>query len=158
MSHTRAGYSSLQIALHWATAVLVFLAWFTSGGGEAAFDAAAEGGAKIMPVHAWIGITILVLTVLRIVVRLTRGTPPPPANDPPLQKMVTIWGHRLILLLLVFVPIGGMFMWFSGQETPHGLLAQAFLIIVLGHTAIALWHQYGKRDGLMQRMTRPDRD
>lgn len=150
-----AGYSSAQIALHWLTLLLLIGIWFTRGGAERALDAAREGAAVGPPLHAIIGITILTVTVIRIVLRFTRGAPPPVATDSAVQQKATTWGHRLIYLLLVLVPVGGAFMWFTQDPTPHGLLGYVLFILVLGHVALALWHHHVKKDGVMKRMTRP---
>lgn len=150
-----AGYSRPQIALHWLTLLLLVGIWFTRGGAERALDAAREGAAAGPPLHAIIGLTILVLTVARIVLRVTRGAPAPVATDSAAQQRATVWGHRLLYVLLVLVPLGGAFTWFTVSETPHGLLGYALFVLVLGHAALALWHQHGKRDGTMTRMIRP---
>lgn len=151
-----AGYSHLQIALHWLTLLLLIGSWLTRGGAGRAFDAASQGEDVGPPLHALIGITILVVTLVRIGLRLTRGAPPPPAGDSAMQQAATIWGHRLLYLLLVGVPIGGAVMWLSGEELPHGLLGYTLFVLVVGHAVLALHHQHIKRDGLMKRMTRPE--
>lgn len=151
------GYSAAQIGLHWATALLVPLAWLTHDGAEDAFDALRDGAGAVLPLHAWIGLAVLALTLLRLALRLTRGAPPAPAADPAAQRLAAAWVHRLIYALLVLVPAGGLAMWLSGGKTPHGLMANLLLVLALGHAAVALWHHYIRRDGLILRMTRPDR-
>ncbi|MCC7322031.1 MAG: cytochrome b/b6 domain-containing protein [Rubellimicrobium sp.] len=152
---TQTAYSLPQMTLHWLTVLLIAGVWLTRESAERAFDAAQEGGAAGLPLHSWLGIAVLVLTLARIALRRTHGAPPPPATDTPMQQKATVWGHRILYLLLIFVPIGGSVMWFSGQDMPHGLLGNLLLILILGHTALALYHHYVKRDGLMNRMTRP---
>lgn len=150
-----AGYTRPQIALHWLTLLLLIGVWFTRGGAERALDAAREGATSGPPLHAIIGITILLLTLARIALRFTHGAPAPVATDSAAQQQATIWGHRLLYALLVLVPLGGAVTWFTVSDTPHGLLGYALFIVVLGHAALALWHQHVKRDGTMERMIRP---
>ncbi|MBW7920904.1 MAG: cytochrome b/b6 domain-containing protein [Rubellimicrobium sp.] len=150
-----AGYSRPQIALHWLTLLLLVGIWLTRGGAGRALDAAREGAAVGLPVHAWIGLAILIVTLARIALRVTRGAPAPVATDSAAQQRATVWGHRLLYALLVLVPLGGAFMWFSGSPAPHGLLGYGLFVVVLGHAALAIWHERVKRDGAMQRMIRP---
>ncbi len=149
------GYSRHQIALHWLTLLLLIGIWLTRGAAERAFEAAREGAAVGLPVHAYVGLAILLVTLVRIWLRMTRGAPAPIASHSAAQQKATIWGHRLLYAMLVIVPIGGSFMWFSGTELPHGLLGYALFVVVLGHAALAVWHQHKKRDGTMERMIRP---
>lgn len=155
MNRPAAGYSRPQIALHWLTLLLLIGIWFTRSGAERALDAAREGAAVSPPLHAIIGITILVLTLARIALRFIHGVPAPIATDSAAQQKATIWGHRLLYALLVLVPLGGAVTWFTVSNTPHGLLGYALFILVLGHIVLAIWHEGVKRDGTMQRMTRP---
>lgn len=150
-----AGYSHAQIALHWLTLLLLVGIWLTRGGAERAFDAVREGAAASLPLHAIIGITILIVTVIRIALRFMHGAPPPVATDCAAQQKATIWGHRLLYLFLVLVPVGGAMMWFTSSPGPHGLLGYALFILVLGHAVLALWHHHVKKDGVMTRMIRP---
>lgn len=157
MRATPAGYSAAQIALHWAVALLVPLAWVSHDGAEEAFRAMRDGLVPALPLHAWFGLAVLVLTLGRLALRLMRGAPTPPATDPQAQRLVALWTHRAIYALLILVPAGGLAMWLTGARTPHGLFANLLMILALGHAVIALFHHYIRRDGLLLRMTRPDR-
>ena len=152
------GYSGLQIALHWVIALLVVLNWLFSEGMGKLLDQRIEGGATGTPVHVWIGLIVLALVVVRLIARLTRGAPEPPADDPPALRTAANWGHWFIYLLLIGVPLGGAITWFAGVEdlgNLHGLAANLLLLVAGVHALIALWHHYGKKDGLLLRMMRP---
>lgn len=151
------GYSAAQIGLHWGTALLVPLAWLTHDGAEDAFDAMRDGAAAALPLHAWLGLAVLALTLVRLALRLTRGAPPPPAADPQPQRLAAAWVHRLIYALLLLVPAGGLAMWLTAERTPHGLMANLLMVLALGHAAVALFHHYVRRDGLILRMMRAER-
>jgi cytochrome b561 len=155
----RNGYSGLQIALHWIIALLIPLAWLSSGGAEEAWDAIEDGAAApgFVP-HVAFGMTILALVVLRLIVRLRRGVPEAPGTPGSLQVKAADWGHRLIYILMVVVPLGGMSIWFGGMDNGdiHGLFGTVLMIVVLGHALMALYHHYVLKDGLIRRMMKAE--
>jgi cytochrome b561 len=155
----RSGYSGVQIALHWLIAILIPLAWLSSGGAEEAWDAMEEGAAApgFVP-HVAFGLAILALVLVRLAVRLRRGVPEAPGVPGSLQVKAADWGHRLIYLLMIMVPLGGISIWFGGMDNGdvHGLFANVLMIVVLGHALVALYHQYVVKDGLLRRMMKAE--
>jgi cytochrome b561 len=155
----RSGYSGLQIGLHWANAILIPLAWFSSDGAEEAWEAIEDGAtAPSFVPHVAFGMAILALVVLRLIVRLRRGVPEAPGIPGSLQVRVADWGHRLIYLLMIAVPLGGMSIWFGGMDNGdiHGFFANVLMIVVLGHAVMSLYHHYVLKDGLIRRMMKPE--
>jgi cytochrome b561 len=154
MLKTTTGYSGLQIALHWLIAILIVAAWFTGEGAGEAMDVVEEGGTAGFVPHAAIGLAILAVVVLRIVVRLGRGAPAAPGTPGSLSVLAADWGHRLIYLLMVAVPLGGISTFFLGLDVGdiHELAANVLMLVVLGHALMALYHQYILKDGLLRRM------
>ncbi|MDM7931295.1 cytochrome b/b6 domain-containing protein [Tabrizicola sp.] len=155
---TVANYSSVQIALHWAVAVLILLAWLSAEGAEEALEAAEDGAATGFVPHVAFGMAILSLVVLRLVIRLTRGAPAAPGVPGSLQVKAANWGHRLLYLLMIAVPLGGVSIWFGGMDNGdiHGLFANVLLAVALGHALMALYHHYVLKDGLIRRMMKAD--
>lgn len=153
---TTTGYSGLQIALHWLVAILIVIAWFTGEGAEEAMEVAEEGGVVGFVPHVALGLAILALVVVRVLVRLGRGAPAAPGVPGSLQVLAADWGHRLIYLLMIAVPLGGISTFFLGLEVGeiHGLAANVLMAVVLGHALLALYHQYVLKDGLLRRMMR----
>ena len=155
----RNGYSGLQIGLHWAIAILIPLAWLSSGGAEEAWDAIEDGAAApgFVP-HVGFGLAILALVVLRLIVRLRRGVPEAPGTPGSLQVKAADWGHRLIYLLMIAVPLGGISIWFGGMDNGsiHGFFANVLMIVVLGHAAVAIYHHVVLKDGLIRRMMKAE--
>jgi cytochrome b561 len=151
---TTTGYSGIQIALHWLIAVLILVAWLSGEGAEEAMEAVEEGGVTGFVPHVAFGLSILTLVVVRILVRLSRGAPAAPGTPGSLSVLAADWGHRLIYLLMIAVPLGGASVFFLGLDLGelHGLAANILMLVVLGHALMALYHQYILKDGLLRRM------
>lgn len=151
---TTTGYSGIQIALHWLIAILIAVAWFTGEGGEEAMEAVEKGGTAGFVPHVAIGLGILALVVIRVLVRLGRGAPAAVGEPGSLAVMASDWGHRLIYLLMIAVPLGGIATFFLGLDVGdvHALAANVLVVVALGHAAMALYHQYVIKDGLLRRM------
>jgi cytochrome b561 len=77
-----------------------------------------------------------------------------PGTPGSLAVMAADWGHRLIYLLMIAVPLGGIATYFLGIDVGdlHALAANVLMVIVLGHALMALYHQYVLKDGLLRRM------
>lgn len=151
---TTTGYSGLQIGLHWLVAILIVIAWFTGEGAEEAMEVVEDGGTVGFVPHVAIGLSILTLVVIRVLVRLSRGAPAAPGVPGSLSVLAADWGHRLIYLLMIAVPLGGASVFFLGLDVGdiHGLAANLLMLVVLGHALMALYHQYILKDGLLRRM------
>jgi cytochrome b561 len=148
------GYSRLQIALHWLVAILIVTAWFTGEGAEDAMEVVEEGGGVGFVPHVAIGLSVLALVVVRLLLRFRRGAPVAPGVPGSLAVRAAEWGHRLIYLLMIAVPLGGASVFFLGLDLGdvHGLAANVLMLVVLGHALMALFHQYVLKDGLLRRM------
>lgn len=155
---TTTGYSGLQIGLHWLIAILIVTAWFTGEGAGEAMEVVEEGGAAGFVPHVAFGLAILTLVILRLLVRLGRGAPAAPGAPGSLSVMAADWGHRLIYLLMIAVPLGGISTFFLGLDVGeiHGLAANVLMLVVLGHALMALYHQYVLKDGLLRRMMKAE--
>lgn len=155
---TTTGYSGIQIALHWLIAVLIAIAWFTGEGAGDAMEVVEEGGVAGFVPHVAFGLAILALVVVRILVRLGRGAPAAPGAPGSLSTLAAEWGHRLIYVLMIAVPLGGVSTWFLGLDVGelHELAANVLMVVALGHAAMALYHQYVLKDGLLRRMMRAE--
>ena len=170
-----ARYSPAAIQLHWLTAALILLNWSLPHitGYFARSDAP-----RIIGLHRSIGVTILVLVLLRAGWRFFNPPPPLPGGTPPLLRIAAKLGHAALYLLMIAVPVLGiLFTWAGGrtleiwsivQIAPpdwavsddlhdtlralHGTLANAILWLVGLHVAAVLLHHYGFSDGLAWRM------
>ncbi|HRO10698.1 cytochrome b/b6 domain-containing protein [Amaricoccus sp.] len=155
-----ASYSRAQKALHWAIALLVGLQYLAFdeigrafGMGMRSGEFTVTGGVRA---HVVTGIAILVLMLWRIGLRLTRGAPPPPADEPPLAQRAAVAVHWAFYGLLVALPVSGLLAWFLPSGPLGGLhdLGRMLLMwLVLLHVGAVLVHQIWWRTGLIRRMT-----
>lgn len=160
---TRNGYSRPQILLHWIIAVLIAFNYLYSEGMGEALDfrlgdaASGATAADINPqVHVWVGVAVLLLSLARLILRGVEGVPEP-GGQGAMQRMAG-WGHRLLYLLMILVPLMGGLTWFGRIEALgdiHAVLANTLIVVALGHAAVAIFHQLVLRDNLIRRMTRP---
>lgn len=155
------GYSGAQIALHWVIAVLILFNYiYSEGMGEALDVRLGEEATKTLElnpaVHVLVGVAVLVLSLLRLVIRMGQGAPEPGGSG--MMQTAAAWGHRLLYALMILVPATGGITWFGmvgATGDMHGVLANALMIVAGGHALMAIYHQYVIRDGLLVRMTRP---
>ena len=127
--------------------------------------------------HKWIGLTVLVLTVLRLIWRTHTPPPPLPATVTGWERRLAPWGHAALLILLLAMPISGWLMssaggvsvvWFGILPLPdfvprdplaftmlralHHWLAWTLIAVIAVHVAAVLHHDLFHRDGIFRRM------
>ncbi|MCH8179455.1 MAG: cytochrome b [Proteobacteria bacterium] len=180
---TQARYTRTAMLLHWVLA-LAILGAFAMGlyVHDLPFSPAKL---KLINWHKWAGVTILALSLLRLVWRLTHR---PPALPTRIEQAMPAWQraahhgtHHLMYLLFFAVPLLGWayssakgypIVWFGVLPLPdlvspdpalaealqplHALAAWGLIGLAVLHVAAALKHQFIDRDGLIDRM-RPGR-
>jgi cytochrome b561 len=155
-----AAYSRTQIALHWIIAAIVAYQILFSEGIEGLWRDRMTGAIPNEPFpvpHALAGLLILVLMIWRVVLRLRRGAPPPPAGEHTSVVMVAKATHALFYLLLIGMPVSGAVAWFGGFELPaelHGAAGNVLILLIVLHVAAALAHQFWWKTDVLRRMTR----
>jgi cytochrome b561 len=168
-------YSPVAIALHWLLALAIVGAL---GLGLYMSDLPfSPTRLKLYNWHKWAGVSILLLSALRLLWRLTHR---PPADLPmaAVQARLAHLTHGLLYLLFFAVPLTGWayssaagfpIVWFGVLPLPdfvpldkalaatfkqaHQLLAYGLAALILAHLAGALKHHFLDRDGLLQRMS-----
>lgn len=156
------GYSRVQIGLHWAIAALIiFQLIFGESMGDA-WRAFETTGAATLTTAAWahilVGIAVLALLVWRIEVRLMRGVPDEPATSSAMMVKAASIGHWLLYAVMFLAPITGLVAWYGAVGVVaqvHELLKPVLIVLIAGHVAAALWHQFWLKDNLLARMKRP---
>ncbi|CAM5795289.1 cytochrome b [Rhizobacter fulvus] len=173
-------YGAVAIGLHWLLAIALVGAFSV---GVYMHDLPfSPQRLRLFNWHKWAGITILALSVLRLLWRVTHRPPPlAPAvlnAMPPWQCHAHHATHALLYGLFLAVPLAGWaytsaagfpVVWFGVLPLPdwvpvdkalatdvlkplHQTLAFALAALALLHVAAALKHQWIDRDGLFWRI------
>jgi cytochrome b561 len=160
------GYSPMQVALHWIVVVLVAFQFLAHDAIEASWRAFERGeplpadSVTLTYLHIAAGITVLVLALFRIFLRMTRGAPAPPADEPRLLQLAAEGIHMSIYGLLLLLPISGSVAWFLGNGLAgdaHELLKNLLLAAIALHVAGALFQHFIRRSQVLMRMFRPQK-
>jgi cytochrome b561 len=170
-------YSRGAVILHWLIAVLILLNFAAAWVAE---DMPKAEAAQVMSNHKAIGITILLLTLVRIAWRFTRPAPPLVETLKAWEAAVAKVTHGLFYFLMLAIPVTGwgqhsagsggkavsVFGLFNmpalpvGHDKPtigvfheaHEITATLMLVLFVLHVAAALKHQFVDKDGTMRRM------
>jgi cytochrome b561 len=169
-------HTSATIAFHWLTALLI-VGTFTLGLVMTDIPGLTPTKLKYFSWHKWAGVSVLVLSTLRLLSRLRTRAPAYPAALPAWQHYVAHGTHALLYLLMFGVPLSGYFYTLAaGVPVVYFGLFQLPLLIepnlalkpvlkavrywlnmgmaamVLMHVAAALKHLVVDRDNITQRM------
>jgi cytochrome b561 len=170
-------YSRPQRWLHWLTALLIIITVPIAMVMTGAFGQVPDAiGGFLYDSHKLIGVTILVLVILRLIVRAAKGAPPAEPTLEPWQRLVSAATHWAIYAFLVMVPIGGYVALqyygpiklfnvlplpsFVTPDQPyseklfmaHKLAAFALVGLVCLHFAAAMFHRFVVKDNVLGRM------
>ena len=147
MPRHQAGYTRLQIMLHWLTALLVALQYVFHDGIVAAFDRGLEAGAMTFTpaalAHMTGGALILGLASWRLFLRSENPPPPPPDGEPAWASWLSPLAHKIFYTLLLALPITGALAWgmpFQFMGDTHGALRAALLFLILAHLGAVILH------------------
>jgi cytochrome b561 len=157
-------YSRLQIGLHWTIALLVVLQLSINAGVRDAFGDRLEGlGPGLAGLaagtifHIVSGMTILALTLLRLVVRLRRGAPEAEEGVPPVIALMAVFAHAALYGFLLFMPVTGLIAWFFASEffgTLHEIGRFLLVPLIAAHALAALVEHFVLRNDTLRRMLR----
>ena len=110
-------YTAVAIALHWAIALLIL---FNLGLGFFMEGFARPLRVTVVGLHISSGITVLALTVFRLVWRLMHRPPQFPANMALWERTTAHAAHRFIYFLMLAMPLSGWSI-ISARPPPPGL-------------------------------------
>jgi cytochrome b561 len=167
-------FTPLQRLLHWLMAVCILTMLFI---GVGMVSTTMPKYLTLVSIHKPLGISILVLALIRLAVRLRYGAPALPADLPEPMKLAAQVSHYALYVLMIGMPLLGWGMLsaaaypvvlFGGVHLPailpqsdrlhtllwdaHFYLAFAFFALVLMHVAAALFHALIRRDGVFDAM------
>jgi len=166
MSEKVSGYSRLQVGLHWAVAILVAFQFLAHNAIETAWNndlngiSPSENTDVLVYMHVAGGLLILALALCRIYLRITRGAPEPPADEPHIMKIASEGVHGLIYVVLLSLPASGAIAWFFDIKlagVAHEYLQAILLGLIAAHIAGALFQHLVRRSDVMMRMFAPDK-
>jgi len=131
----------------------------------------------LMMWHKSIGITLLLLVILRLLWTVSNTRPLPDTTAPMWERAAARLSHVGLYLLMLAIPLSGWLM-NSAKNVPFSLfrlipwpalvapneslgesleewhegLATVILVLLLVHAAAALWHHFVKKDKVLLRM------
>ena len=175
LKNTQDQWGSVSKALHWLVVVLILaMAWLGLTMGDLP-----NGADKIATyaLHKSIGITILVLVLLRLCWRLYAGAPQAVPGTPRWQERIASSAHWALYALLLAMPLSGWVLnsssgfplqWFGLVNLPaiagkshdlhelaeeiHELLFWIMVTLVVAHAAAAFYHHLFQRDATLARI------
>lgn len=173
MAEPRNRYSTVSLILHWLIAALVVTQVALVAGHEAI-----EGDRALLNLHKSVGLSILVLTLVRLGWRIANPALPLPEAMPRWQKLVARATHVLFYVFLIAMPLVGWaassaagrdIVWFGLFEWPllpigggremagslmdlHEAAAKALYVLIALHIVGALKHHFVDRDNVLHRM------
>ena len=173
----RFGFDAFARALHWVMAAMILVA-IALGIVAAYLPVGHQPRQGLLEIHKSLGLSVLVLVVVRLAYRLFRGEPPYREPLPRLTHLASRLAHAALYGLMLFMPLTGYLFsaaggyslpWFGLFQWPrllphdmtvahrgewlHDNAAWAIVAMVVLHIAAALWHRTVKRDGVLSRMT-----
>ena len=168
-------YTRTAIALHWLIALLVFVTFPV--GVVMSEMALSPDKLRMLSYHKWLGVTVFILLVVRLVWRVAHQPAPLLASMPQWQMFAAKGVHALLYVLLFAIPLSGWLMSSAkGFQTVylgvlplpdllsrdkvlgdalaalHEVLNITLLVLVVSHVAAAIKHQFVDRDGTLARM------
>ena len=168
-------YNPALVSLHWIIAILIFSTFLLAGDSEGG-AAATIAGIPTIGIHMLLGITILVLLIIRLIVRWRTEHPDwASTGNRFLDKVgeITHWALYVFVFGMTITGIslaarGNRFARTfglasaapSGQFRPrgfsigmfHGLIWFFLSLLILLHVGAALYHQFILKDNLLGRM------
>ncbi len=163
------------ITLHWMMAVMI-LAALPLGLVMTELDLSPTK-LKLYSWHKWLGVTLFMLLVLRVLWRLSHRPPPLPDSLPRWQRWSAHGIHGALYVLMFAIPLSGWLMssakgfqtvWFGVVPLPdlvprhealgewlqetHEVLNGLLMVLLALHVGAALKHLFIDRDGIAARM------
>ncbi|KPC49586.1 cytochrome b [Amantichitinum ursilacus] len=160
--------------LHWLMAPAIFVMLLLGSG---LVTTVSIWRPLLLDTHKTLGMLLLLLVLLRLAIRLTRGAPALPSNMPGWQRGLAHLSHWLLYGLMLAMPLIGWAMLsaagyplpgIGGWHVPalmapdvvryallrhaHGVLGRVFFWVILVHLCAGLAHALLLRDGVFNSM------
>ncbi len=167
-------YHPILVVIHWLSALLA-IAMLAMGLFFLKQMPNNEAKIPLLAIHIAIGITILLLTVVRLLVRFSTKLPSPARSGSAFLDMVGNVTHILLYMGMIAMGLSGlgvasqaglMDIVFGNSNAPlpgnlyvfpsriwHGYIALSLLVLIGLHLAGAFYHQFLRKDNLIARMS-----
>lgn len=167
-------YHPLLVSLHWLLALLIVASLAMGRFSLSAMENSDPDKLFALRAHMAVGIAILALMAFRLVVRMATAHPPLASTGNATLDTLGKWTHRAFYLFVIAMAGSGLTLSLlaglpdivfggSGASLPadfsaylpravHGVLAAVLALMIAGHVAALLFHQFGRRDRLLSRM------
>ncbi|RXT16970.1 cytochrome B [Rhizobium leguminosarum] len=156
-------YSLSQRLLHWAVALLIFFNLLFPDGMNIWHRLMRRGQVPTPEqissanIHAYVGIAILLLAVLRLGLRFTKGVPDEVAQEPAIFRLAARLAHAGLYILIFAMPLSGIAAYYFGIDPAGSFHADVLKIIlwalIAAHVAGALVHQFHWKSNVLRRIT-----
>lgn len=112
------------------------------------------GDNALLTVHVTLGVTILVLTIVRLYWRRRAGLPPWAEGLSSAERTLAHWTERALYTLLVVMPLSGLWLVLVSDDAVAVHVASHFVFFVAlaAHVGLVVKHQLFNRDRLLRRM------
>ena len=101
-------YRKIVMWIHWIIAILVVMQVYIGFMFHRVLEEGTPERAFVFGWHKTWGALILILSLVRLAVRLMNPPPPYPADEPRWKRFVAVWNHRLFYILLIALPLTGL--------------------------------------------------
>ncbi|NWG35517.1 MAG: cytochrome b/b6 domain-containing protein [Chloroflexi bacterium] len=165
-------YHPVHVALHWLMFLLVVMMLGVGKFVMPGIPADSPQKPSMLQTHAYIGIFITLLLIVRIILYFTTQRPAPADAGNAFLNFVARAVHLLLYLLLIGMAVSGLGMFqqanlpavFSGAapypadffayppRMGHGLVSTLLVLLIVLHVGAALYHQFIRKDNLLSRM------
>lgn len=157
------GYSLSQRLLHWTVALLIFFNLLFPDGMNIWHRLLRRGEVPTSEqiasanIHAYVGIAILLLAVVRLGLRFVNGVPAEVGEGPAIFRLAAKLAHAGLYILIFAMPLTGIAAYYFGVNSAGSLHAEILKIIlwalIAAHVTGALAHQFYWKSNALRRMT-----
>ena len=158
---TRAGWSRLNIALHWLIVVLIVAQWIEGDDMRGLWDGTLDNKPTdaatsfLGYTHIVFGSLILAAAMVRLLDRLVNGRPEYSTRDPNWATGLAKVTHVLLYAIVIVMPIFGLAAWFTGNDDIagyHTFFWNPLLIVAGLHVVGALTQHFAFKSNALARM------
>ena len=167
-------YHPFLVVLHWIMMFMILVGFFSGGGILSNMDNADPEKLDILKIHMSLGITVLILVVVRLITRMSTKKPKHADIGNKLLNKLAVIAHYAFYIILIFLTLSGIGIAdganlfnivfansgdslqanFDNIEayTAHGIIAKILMFLVVTHILASLYHQFVRKDSLLSRM------